>query len=125
MSRSIRFVIARRKSQSNCYFKFLPAISLFCLLFHFFAHYFNKNSKTTSQSDLRNNAWHVIKWRINCDLLFCGSSYCFGWFNKETLWPLRNLETFSLRSPSYLHSLGSYASAMSSNAFCIIPSRYI
>ena len=59
MSRSIRFVIARRKSQSNCYFKFLPAISLFCPLFHFFVryivHYFNKNSKTTSQSDLRNN----------------------------------------------------------------------
>ena len=56
MSRSIRFVIARRKSQSNCYFKFLPAISLFCPLFHFFARYFNKNSKATNQSELRNNA---------------------------------------------------------------------
>ena len=44
MSHSIRFVIARRKSKSNCYFKFLPTISLFCLLFHFFARYFNKNS---------------------------------------------------------------------------------
>ena len=40
MSLSIRFVIARRKSQSNYYFKFLPAISLFCPLFHFFAPYF-------------------------------------------------------------------------------------
>ena len=56
MSRSIRFGIARRKSQSNCYFKFLPAILLLCPLFHFSARYFNKNSKTTSQSDLRNNA---------------------------------------------------------------------
>ena len=56
MSRSIRFVIAQRKSQSNCYFKFLPAISLFCPLLHFFARYFNKNSKGTNQSDLRNNA---------------------------------------------------------------------
>ena len=43
-----------RKSQSNCYFKFLPAISLFCPLFDFFARYFNKNSKATNQSDLRN-----------------------------------------------------------------------
>ena len=56
MSLSIRFVIARCKSQSNCYFNFLPAISLSCPLFHFFARYFNKNSKTSSQSDLRNNA---------------------------------------------------------------------
>ena len=56
MSRSIRFIIARRKSQSNCYFKFLPAILLFCPLFHFFARYFNKNSKAANQSDLRNNA---------------------------------------------------------------------
>ena len=31
------------------YFTFLPAISLF-------ARYFNKNSKATNQSDLRNNA---------------------------------------------------------------------
>ena len=61
MSRSIKFVIARRKSQSNCYFKFLPAISLFCPLFHIFARYFNKNSKTINQSDLRNNAQHVIR----------------------------------------------------------------
>ena len=38
------------------YFTFLPAISLFCPLFHFFAHYFNNNSKATNQSDLRNNA---------------------------------------------------------------------
>ena len=65
MSPSIRFVIARRKSQSNCYFKFLPAVSLFCPLFHFFARYFNKNSKTTNQSDLRNNAQHVIRSQIN------------------------------------------------------------
>ena len=56
MSWSIRFVTARRKSQSNCHFKFLPAISLFCPLFHFFARYFNENSKETNQSDLRNNA---------------------------------------------------------------------
>ena len=35
-------------------------ISSFCPLFHFFARYFNKNSKTTNQSDLRNNALHVI-----------------------------------------------------------------
>ena len=61
MSRSIRFVTAWRKSQSNCYLKFLPAISLFCPLFHFFACYFKKNSKLTNQSDLRNNAQHVIK----------------------------------------------------------------
>ena len=33
MSRLIRFVIARRKSQSIWNFKFLPAISLFCPLF--------------------------------------------------------------------------------------------
>ena len=39
-SRSIRFVIARSKSQSNCYFKFLPSISLFCRLFHFFVRFF-------------------------------------------------------------------------------------
>ena len=32
------------------------AISSFCPLFHFFAQYFNKNSKATNQSDLRNNA---------------------------------------------------------------------
>ena len=32
------------------------AISSFCPLFHFSARYFNKNSKTTDQSDLRNNA---------------------------------------------------------------------
>ena len=32
------------------------AISNFCPLFHFSARYFNKNSKTTNQSDLRNNA---------------------------------------------------------------------
>ena len=32
------------------------AISSFCPLFHFFARYFNKNSKKTNQSDLRNNA---------------------------------------------------------------------
>ena len=38
------------------YFTFLPAISLFCPLFHFFARYFNKNSKVTNQSDSRNNA---------------------------------------------------------------------
>ena len=37
-------------------FQVLPAISLFCPLFHFFARYFNKNSKATNQSDLRNNA---------------------------------------------------------------------
>ena len=36
------------------------AISSFCPLFHFFAIYFNKNSKTTNQSNLRNNAQHVI-----------------------------------------------------------------
>ena len=36
------------------------AISSFCPLFHFFARYFNKNRKTTNQSDLRNNAQHVI-----------------------------------------------------------------
>ena len=54
MSCSIRFVIAWCKSQSDCYFKFLPAISLFFPLFHFFAH------ETTNQSDLRNNAKHVI-----------------------------------------------------------------
>ena len=43
------------------------AISSFCPLFHFsaryftfFARYFNKNSKATNQSDLRNNAQHVI-----------------------------------------------------------------
>ena len=34
-------------------FKFFPQ-------FHFFAGYFNKNSKTTNQSYLRNNAQHVI-----------------------------------------------------------------
>ena len=32
------------------------AISSFCPLFHFFARHFNKNSKATNQSDLRNNA---------------------------------------------------------------------
>ena len=77
LSRSIRFVTfdqichVRRKSQSNCYFKFLPryftflpAISLFCPLFHFFARYFNKNSKATDQSDLRKNAKHVIRVKI-------------------------------------------------------------
>ena len=32
------------------------AISSFCPLFHFFVHCFNKNSKATNQSDLRNNA---------------------------------------------------------------------
>ena len=32
------------------------AISSFCPLFHFFAGYFDKNSKATNQSDLRNNA---------------------------------------------------------------------
>ena len=26
--------------------------------------------------------------------MFCGSSSCFSWFNKETLWPLRYLENF-------------------------------
>ena len=62
MSRSVRFVIAQRKSQSNCYFKFLPSISPFSArYFTFCAGYFNKNSKTTNQSDLRNNAQHVIK----------------------------------------------------------------
>ena len=30
------------------------------LLFQVFAGYFNKNSKTTDQSDLRNNAYHAI-----------------------------------------------------------------
>ena len=34
---------------------------LFCPLFHYCAGYFNKNSKTANQSDLRNNAQHVIK----------------------------------------------------------------
>ena len=37
------------------------AISSFCPLFHFSARYFNKNSKTTNQSDLRNNAQHVTR----------------------------------------------------------------
>ena len=37
------------------------AISSFCPLLHFFVRYFNKNSKTTNQSDLRNNAQHIIK----------------------------------------------------------------
>ena len=37
-------------------FQVLPAISLFCPLFHFFARYFNKNSKATNQSDSKNNA---------------------------------------------------------------------
>ena len=32
------------------------AISSFCPLFHLSARYFNKNSKATNQSDLRNNA---------------------------------------------------------------------
>ena len=36
------------------------AISSFCPLFHFFTRYFNNNSKATNQSDLRNNAQHVI-----------------------------------------------------------------
>ena len=37
------------------------AISSFCLLFHFLpAISIDKNSKTTNQSDLRNNAQHVI-----------------------------------------------------------------
>ena len=40
---------------------FCPLFHLFCPLFHFCARYFNKNSKTTNQSDLRNNAQHVIK----------------------------------------------------------------
>ena len=44
------------------------AISSFCPLFHFSARCFNKNSKTTNQSDLRNNAWHVIKRIILLDL---------------------------------------------------------
>ena len=68
-----KFVIARRKSQSNCYFKFLPAISLFCPLSHFFARCFNKNSKATNQSDLRNNAQHVIMHEIVLVLpyIFC------------------------------------------------------
>ena len=38
-----------------------PLFHLFCPLFHFCARYFNKDSKTTNQSDLRNNAQHVIK----------------------------------------------------------------
>ena len=66
MSHLIKFITARRKSQSNCYFKFLPAISLFCPLFHCFARYFNKNNKTTNQSDLGNNARHVITLEIVC-----------------------------------------------------------
>ena len=33
-----------------------PAQEPIKLLFHFFARYFNKNSKATNQSDLRNNA---------------------------------------------------------------------
>ena len=37
------------------------AISSVCRLFHFSARYFNKNNKTINQSDLRNNAQHVIK----------------------------------------------------------------
>ena len=37
------------------------AISSLCLLFHFFARYFNWNNKSTNQSDLRNNAQHAIK----------------------------------------------------------------
>ena len=68
MSSSIRFVIARRKSQSNCYFKFLPAISLFCPLFHVFARCFNKNSKKISQSDLGNNAYMACNY-VLYDLL--------------------------------------------------------
>ena len=44
------------------------AISSFCPLFHFFARYFNKNSKTTNQSDLRNNEQHVI--RVVIDLKY-------------------------------------------------------
>ena len=27
-------------------------------------------------------------------------SPCFRWFNKETLWPVRSLENFSLSSPN-------------------------
>ena len=61
MTWSIKFIIARCKSQSDCYFKLLPAISLFCRLFHIFARYFNKNSKSTNQSHSRNNIQHVIR----------------------------------------------------------------
>ena len=32
--------------------------------------------------------------------LFQGNSPCFSWLNKETVWPLRYLDTFPLRSPS-------------------------
>ena len=48
------------------------AISLFCPLFHLFALHFNKNSKATNQSDLRNNAEHVIKYKISQDLAYMG-----------------------------------------------------
>ena len=40
---------------------FCSPFHLFCWLFHFCVRYFNKNSKATNQSDLRNNAQHVIK----------------------------------------------------------------
>ena len=40
---------------------FCPLFHLLCPLFHFCARYFNKNSKATNQSDLRNIAQHVIK----------------------------------------------------------------
>ena len=38
----------------------LPGVRPIKVLFQVFARYFNKNSKTTNQSDLRNNAKHVI-----------------------------------------------------------------
>ena len=57
MSRSIRFVICRSKNQSDYYFKFLSAISHFYTLFQ-------KSSQSTNQSDLRNNAQHVIRMEI-------------------------------------------------------------
>ena len=41
---------------------------------------------------------HLME-KKHCNLLFPDNSTCFSWLNKGTVWPLRYLETFSLRSP--------------------------